>query len=339
MISTRSFILNKIPSRLLKKHLLNLLDSIMNWKQLLLGFPFLHRAFQSYLGYPLNLRSPQTFNEQIQVKKLTNRDRLLVQTSDKLLARQYVKQVLGEEEGEKILIPLYFVTDDERKIPFENLPEEYFLKANHFSGGNLLVQKDTDRQFILQKAERWLLNSYGQYFHEWAYRDIPRKLLGEKVLRDQDGKIPMDIKFYCFHGKAKMVVFILDRFGEKKRITTDIDLNPIVGGKTRADIVLSSAPEIKVFPKLVEVAEELSKEFEHVRMDFYCIDEQIYFGEFTHYCASGLTPFDDYRVDWALGQFWKEENKDKSLLEMLEEFDSGNHQNPVRKPIKLEIAV
>ena len=237
MISTRSFILNKIPSRLLKKHLLNFLDSIINWKQMLLAYPFLHSAFQSYLGYPLNLKRPQTFNEQIQVKKLTNRDRLLVQTSDKLLARQYVKQVLGEEEGEKILIPLYFVTDDERKIPFEKLPEEYFFKANHFSGGNLLVQKDTNRQSLLQKAEHWLLNSYGQHFHEWAYRDIPRRLLCEKVLRDQNGKIPMDIKFYCFHGKAKMVIFILDRFGEKKRITTHIDLNPIAGGKTRNEIV------------------------------------------------------------------------------------------------------
>ena len=94
-----------------------------------------------------------------------------------------------------------------------------------------------------------------------------------------------------------------------------------------------------MFPKLVELAEELSKEFKHVRMDFYCIDQQIYFGEFTHYCASGLTPFDDFRVDWALGQFWKEVNKDKSLLEMLEEFDFGNHKNPVKKPIKLEVTI
>lgn len=317
MFAIRPFILNHIPSHFLKKNLLLGLDAWHEWNQKRQGYPELHRFFLAHQKYPLNLENPQTINQWIQFKKIHDRNPVLTQTSDKVLARAYVKEILGEKEGEEILIPVYQITDDARKIDFDSIPSEFFLKANHSSGGNLLVTPGMDRKEVIKQANLWLANSYGQHYHEWAYRNIPRKLICEKVLRDEKGQIPLDYKFYCIHGKVKMILFVKDRLGDQKRLFTDRDLRIIKGGYMLRYKEIPHLDEIPALPRMISIAEQLSASFRDLRVDLYALGEKVYFGELTHYDGSGLVPFDDIRLDYAFGDLLKKENADKTIWEAL----------------------
>ena len=54
---------------------------------------------------------------------------------------------------------------------------------------------------------------------------------------------------------------------------------------------------------MVSLAENLSKGFPFLRVDFYNVNGHIYFGELTFYPASALSPFIDYKSDLELGQY------------------------------------
>ena len=56
---------------------------------------------------------------------------------------------------------------------------------------------------------------------------------------------------------------------------------------------------------MLELAEKLSKPFDHVRVDLYDLNKKIYFGELTHYTASGTIKLDPSSYDFELGKHWK----------------------------------
>ena len=53
--------------------------------------------------------------------------------------------------------------------------------------------------------------------------------------------------------------------------------------------------------KMIEIAEDLSKEFPFVRVDFYEVNKKIIFGEMTFYPKSGLPDFTPIKYDKLLG--------------------------------------
>ena len=54
-----------------------------------------------------------------------------------------------------------------------------------------------------------------------------------------------------------------------------------------------------------EAAERLGAEFDFVRVDFYEIDGQPFFGEMTFYPDSGLGTFTPTAFDLTLGALWE----------------------------------
>ena len=59
------------------------------------------------------------------------------------------------------------------------------------------------------------------------------------------------------------------------------------------------------FNKMIELAEKLSKNIKHVRIDFYEVDGKIYFGEMTFYHWSGFVPFSPEKWDKIIGSYIK----------------------------------
>ena len=125
----------------------------------LMGFIRLKREFYSSLGYRLDLEKPRSFNEKIQWKKLYDRNPLLPLTADKYRVRSYVKDVLGDDKSQKLLIPIYQVVSNPEEICFENLPDKFVIKPNHGSGMHLLVKnKDQiERKDIIKLCKHCLL--------------------------------------------------------------------------------------------------------------------------------------------------------------------------------------
>lgn len=56
------------------------------------------------------------------------------------------------------------------------------------------------------------------------------------------------------------------------------------------------------FDEMKELAQNLSKGIPEVRVDFYDINGQVYFGELTFYHQSGFAPFSSEEWDLKLGQ-------------------------------------
>lgn len=56
---------------------------------------------------------------------------------------------------------------------------------------------------------------------------------------------------------------------------------------------------------MIELAEVLAKDKIFVRVDFYDVNNKIYFGEITFYPASGLGKFTDEKWDLKLGNWLK----------------------------------
>ena len=53
---------------------------------------------------------------------------------------------------------------------------------------------------------------------------------------------------------------------------------------------------------MIKLAEELSYGEPFIRVDFYNVNGQIYFGELTFYPASGMLPWTPASADYEIGQ-------------------------------------
>jgi len=270
------------------------------------GYKIEEKRFKKKRGFSLNLNKPLTFSEKVIWKKLYDRNPLLTLTADKYKVRNYIKEVLGKEEAEKILVPLLYVTDNPETIPFDTLPESYIIKANHGCGWNIIVNNNTniDRKKIISTCKKWLKQWYGLIQNEWAYKDIERKILIEVLLKDENGEIPRDYKFFVFHGVCRKIMVFAGRHSgqDKSIITYDRSWNYLP--KSNTEICSQNTEKPKTHKKMIELAERLGKPFDFVRVDLYTIDEKIYFGELTHYPMSGSSLRISPENDMEIGKYW-----------------------------------
>ncbi|MBN2395833.1 MAG: hypothetical protein JXC36_05135 [Candidatus Atribacteria bacterium] len=260
---------------------------------------FYHRQ-----GYKLNLKNPQSFQEKIVWKKIYDRNPLLPIVADKYQVRFYLQQVLGEENTKSILVPLLYVTEEPKTIPFEELPDEFIVKPNHASGLNIIIRNGCFNQVeIVNTCLKWLKTPYGLDKLEWAYKSIKRKIVIEKLLIDEDGKVPKEFKFHMFHGKCKLICVVFDRMAEISKSYFDEKFNLL-------PIKTSSCPPGKKIQRpinylsMMELAEKLSQPFDYIRVDLYNMNGEIYFGELTNYPTSGMGQYDPRSFDYKLGEYW-----------------------------------
>lgn len=279
-----------------------------NIRERLTGFPQLEKNFKDKTGYDLDLENPISFNQKICWKKVYDRNPLLPIVADKYRVRDYLRNILGDDEAEKILIPLLYVTDIPETIPFDDLPEEYIIKANHGSGTNIIVEKGTliDQQRIITQCNEWLKKPYGLFKHEWAYQKIDRKILIEPLLRDEYGKLPIDYKFHMVNGMCLMIQVNQGHFADKKgRKLTLFNKNWI---KYNVFWEYPPAEDVECpdnLDSMCLLAEKLSVPFDYVRIDLYSIKRKIYFGEFTNYPTSGQALVNPQSFDFELGSKWQ----------------------------------
>ncbi|MBI2055006.1 MAG: hypothetical protein HYT39_02825 [Candidatus Sungbacteria bacterium] len=257
------------------------------------------------MGYPLDLKNPRSFSQRIVWKKIYDRNPLLPIVCDKYRVRQYIKDVLGEEEAEKVLIPLLYASDNPDTIPFDSLSGGYIVKPNHNSGSNIIVEKGVapDREKIISDLKKQLKSAYGVFKHEWAYKKIKKRMFViEKLLKDANGGILKDYKFHMIHGKCAFIQVDYDRFSSHSRSLYDSNWNFIKTTLKYKQGPITSRPY--ELGKMLLLAAKLSKGFDYIRVDLYNIGDRIYFGELTQYPGSGVERFTPQSFDFELGKYW-----------------------------------
>lgn len=242
----------------------------------------------------LNLKNPRTLDEKIQWLKFNDYlDNTQVRDcADKYLVRDYVtKNGCGE-----ILNTLYGVYDDVSEIPWNMLPNEFVLKWNFGCGQNLICRDKSKLNIedTKNKLQEWykIHDTFYLPYSEMQYRGIKPKIVCERLINGDDGKLPIDYKFYCFNGHAHCVLACVGRDNEghgAKYYFFDRKWNLLRYNKTG-----KLAPEGFTLPKpegidkLFNYADKLSKPFPFVRADFYLENSKAIFGELTFTPCGGF---------------------------------------------------
>ena len=264
---------------------------------------YLERKFEALMGAPLHLDAPQTFNEKLQWLKLYDRRPEYTMMVDKYRVREYIAQKIGAE----YLIPLLGVWDSPDEIDFAALPEQFVLKCNHNSGLGMCICKDKstlDLRKVRRELRKGLRQDYYLPGREWPYKDVPRKIIAEKFMIDNDVNELRDYKFFCFRGEVKCFKVDFDRFIDHRANYFDPNGNPMPFG----EVVCPPKPDKQlVLPenlgKMISLAEKLSGDIPFLRVDFYNVQGRIYFGELTFSPASGMGKFIPEAWDAILGSW------------------------------------
>lgn len=254
-------------------------------------------------GRSLNLKNPKRYTEKLQWYKLYYRDPLMTLCSDKYSVREYV----NEKGLGNILNPLYGVYEDVNDIDFDYLPDSFALKSTSGAGGNIFIEdkKSADVEKIKREADKWLKTKSIKYGREWSYYNIQPRLVAERLLeRDENNDIP-DYKFFCFNGEVKYLYTMIDYTdnhdnGKCSFFTPDFEKLPY--RRSEFPPIEEDINKPRNFDKMIEIAEILSEDFPHVRVDLYNIKGEIVFGELTFYNASGYTVFEPDEFDFILGK-------------------------------------
>ena len=266
---------------------------------------YLARLYHDKLGAWPDLEHPSGFNEKILFKMLHDRRPMLTLFSDKLRVRDYVRKA-----APALALPtLYWWSPRADNLPFDELPDEFVLKANHGSGWNLIVGNKTAlrRSDLVRLGRRWLKSDFTIVGREWAYRDIRRALFAEQRLRSARDAVPPDYKLFVLAGKVRLIQVDRDRFTCHTQVLYDANWNYVEG-----TVAALQGPPLDRPPSLslmIEAAEALSARVDFLRVDLYDIDGRVYFGELTSSPNKGLSPFRPRSLDELLGN-WLELDAD-----------------------------
>lgn len=259
--------------------------------------------FRSFGRIP-DLKNPKTFNEKIAWRKLYQHDPRFTVFADKVA----VKDEIAKQIGQEYIIPTLWHGENPKDIPFDTLPCPYVIKTNNGFGDKVFVTSpdQLDREKVIRHFSEKGDDPHFIMTREWGYKDIPLKIIVEKMLETPDGSLPLDYKFFVYRGKVE-VVQISDRNGDEpafayytpewKKLDVRLGEYPLAERE---------AVKPENFGDMVRIAGHLGTDFDFVRVDLYSIGGKIFFGEMTFFPNAGLLPFHPNKIwDLKLGEPWK----------------------------------
>lgn len=264
---------------------------------------FLKLIYRLYIGEKLDLKNPKTYCEKLQWLKLYDRNPEYTKYVDKFAVRSYIAQAIGEQ----YLVPLIGVYNSVNEINWDLLPDRFVLKCTHGSNSNIVCSDKTKLSIRDAKAKlnKWMKKNWYWYGREWPYKNVKPRIICEEFITS-DGSIPEDYKVMCFHGQVKLIQVHCNRFSETHTCDNydinwkKIDISKSKNGLPNSNIILERP---KLFDKMVELSEQLSRNMRHVRIDWYIVGDKLFFGEITFYSSSGFSNYDKKEDDLLLGSW------------------------------------
>lgn len=254
-------------------------------------------------GRIVDLENPKLFSEKLQWYKLNHQDPLMQTVANKYTVRKYIESIgYGH-----LLNDIYGIYTNVSDIDFDKLPDQFVLKGTHGSGFNIIVKDKA--QFNRCQARMimrtWLHQHIAWSGREWVYKEMPRHIMAEKYLEDETGEL-RDYKFYCFNGKPAFMQLEVGRGTEHNtRNFYDMDWTLMPFGKElpHNPCLIVSRPQM--FEEMKQIATDLCKPFQYVRVDLYQVGGKVYFGELTFFPAGGAPDFVPAVYDEVVGKMWK----------------------------------
>lgn len=271
----------------------------------------IEQQWKKYMDYPLDLDNPTTFCEKLQWLKLYNRKPLYHKLVDKYTVKKWVADLIGAEHVAKC----YGVWNSVDEIDFSTLPTTFVLKCTHTSGGLAIVKNKSQINIeeIKEKIEPFLhVSSWYNNFKEWAYKDVPPRIIAEEYMDTLGKETTIEYKITCIHGRVKMITICSGiahgRSGEWFNDHFDRDGNRLpfairtLGGDFYGPKG-TELPEPKIVEELINTAEILSKGIPQVRVDLYVHHGRVMFGEMTFYTWAGFMRYEPKEWDYKMGEW------------------------------------
>jgi hypothetical protein len=254
-----------------------MLSSATEWLILQAQRARIRRQFKESLGYEGNFENPRTHQEKMQFRKLYGNHAFYALVTDKYKVRDYIAAKVGARH----LIPLLGVFDRLDESIFENLPQQFIIKANHgckwhevvHDKGKLAIHK-TIRRFNTLCNRR-----YGGIAGERHYNFIKPKIVIEPLLQEPDGSLPWDYNFFCYNGPRGFDCNFAIASPRGQSATFETDWRIVRSDLPESELATHIKPAN--FDVMLDVAKRLSADFDFVRVDLYNVDNTVYFGELT----------------------------------------------------------
>ncbi len=292
----------------LGKNFWALMHSInINLRRVLPNEVYFKTAYKKTHGEEPDFKNPRTFDEKQLWLKMNYRNPLCTKCSDKYLVREYVK----EKGLEHILNPIFGVYDSANSINWDELPDRFYIKANHMSACN--VRCNDLSTFDKKSAEKILAkgmkHDYSLDSREWNYHDIDRKIIAEAIIENSDGSGLVDYRFLCSKGRCEYIFVDIDtaddsgnhRHDARRNVyDNDFNLLDITASRPNFDPTLVLKPEN--FDEMLKYAQILSNPFPFCRVDFYNVDGKIIFGEITFFHAGGTCDITPKEWQYKIGE-------------------------------------
>lgn len=250
----------------------------------------------------LNLKDPVTFNEKLWWLKINHRTPLMTRCSDKVEVHKFLEEIgLGHLSN-----PIRGVYDAAEDVPFDEMKGKFFIKCNHVSGVNAFFDSENASSFNRKRFNREfnkaLKVNYYYQTREWNYKNIVPKILVEDFIESQSTLL--DYRFFCFHGKVKLIFVDIDTASEdgkhnpnsKRNIYDEhFNLQDFTVGRDNFDESLVKKPDN--LQLMIEYAEKIASPFVFCRVDLYNNEGEISFGEITFYPSGGTQQFSSEKAD------------------------------------------
>lgn len=205
--------------------------------------------------------------------------------ADKYAVRSYIEQTIGS----RYLIPLLGEWENPGDIDFDALEAPFVLKTNNGCGTNIFVHdKSTlDRKGAVESLRKTLTFPYPELTAQHHYALIPPRVIAEKLMVEKGSSHSLtDYKIHCVNGEPVRIYVFKDRDE-----ISHFDFKVMAFDKEWKEYPEAITESFRTAPgaigrpeqlqELLECARRLSADEEYVRVDFYIIDGQIYFGELT----------------------------------------------------------
>jgi len=263
------------------------------------------RRYRRQMKATLRLDPPVGFNDLIIHRLLYDRDPRLKIVCDKLAVREMIRDRLGAT----YLIPLLGTWNDPNDIDWQSLPDQFVLKPTHSSGPIAIVPDLVERapEKLADMARDWLRHDYFDSSLEWGYRDLPRRLMAEALLRGPDGLAPVEAHVLTFGGQVALIRILTGIKSTPTRRNDWFDRNG-----TRLDNFSGEVEQSGInldqrdIDAIVKASERMSAGFDHIRVDMYLTDNGLKVGELTPYHGAGLTVWRGPVQDEILAAAWRD---------------------------------
>lgn len=255
----------------------------------------INHVYNGMLGRKINWTNPSDLNEKINWLKIYSDTSQWSRLADKYNVRKFI----ADKGYESILVPLYGVWDSAYDIDFDNLPKSFVLKTNHGSGDCIIVKDKggINRPEVRCQVQLFLKEKYGLKSGEYHYSKIKPKVVAEKLLiQDSDfSDTLIDYKVFCFNGTPFCIWTCYNRTKTHVYVEThDLEWNYHPEYSIFTNVYRDGKgiiPKPAKLEEMLDIAKNLAQGFPQVRVDFYIVNNQIYFGEMTFTSEGGYMQY------------------------------------------------